>query len=153
MQLLFLWVAAVGHLIAKEVMLFKGHLSLIYLLVLLASLQISGTSQIKISIDSKALLNSWLQDNFKNRPKCFESMTIAAAKDNGRRQRRKGTRRDQKQQQTAEIDGSSNCCNCGHKRIAWHISEARRACRLALMIRASLVCYGVPSIIRKKSAL
>ncbi|KAM0870738.1 hypothetical protein ACQ4PT_039815 [Festuca glaucescens] len=107
---------------------------------------------------SKALLNSWLQENFKATktcPKCcrsltheFETMTIAA-KDNGR-QRRKGTRRGQKQQQTAEIDGGSNCCNCRHRRIASHISEARRACRLPLMIGASPVCYGVPTLIRKK---
>lgn len=107
---------------------------------------------------SKALLNSWLQEKFKaakNCPKCcrpltqeFESTTIAA-KDNGR-PRRKGTRQGQKQQQTGEIDGSSNCCNCRHRRIATHISEARRACRLPLMIGASPVCYGVPTIIRKK---
>lgn len=105
---------------------------------------------------SKALLNSWLQEKFtsaKDCPKCcpltqeFESMTIAA-KDSGR-PRRKGTR-GQKQQQTAEIDASSHCCNCGHRRIASHISEARRACRLPLMIGASPVCYGVPTIIRKK---
>ncbi|KAK1697147.1 hypothetical protein QYE76_013844 [Lolium multiflorum] len=107
---------------------------------------------------SKALLNSWLQENFKaakNCPKCcrpltqeFESMTVAA-KDNDR-PRRKGTRRGKKQQQRAEIDCSSNCCNCRHRRIASHISEARRACRLPLMIGASPVCYGVPTIIRKK---
>nr|XP_051189058.1 separase-like [Lolium perenne] len=107
---------------------------------------------------SKALPSSWLQENFKATktcPKCcrsltheFETMTIAA-KDNGR-QRRKGTRRGQKQQQTAEIDGGSNCCNCRHRRIASHISEARRACRLPLMIGASPVCYGVPTLIRKK---
>uniref|UniRef100_A0ACD5YX29 Uncharacterized protein n=1 Tax=Avena sativa TaxID=4498 RepID=A0ACD5YX29_AVESA len=105
---------------------------------------------------SKALLNSWLQENFaagKNCSKCcpltqeFESMTIAM-KDNGR-SRRKGTR-VQKQQQTVGIDDSSNCCNCGHRRIASHISEARRACRLPLMIGASPVCYGVPTVIRKK---
>jgi separase len=107
---------------------------------------------------SKALLNSWLQENFKaskNCPKCcrpltqeFESMTVAAKDDD--RPRRKGTRRGKKQQQRAEINGSSNCCNCRHRRIASHISEARRACRLPLMIGASPVCYGVPTIIGKK---
>ncbi|XP_047080035.1 separase-like [Lolium rigidum] len=105
---------------------------------------------------SKALLNSWLQENLmanKDCPKCcplaqeFESMTIAV-KDNGK-PRRKGSR-SRKHQQTVEVDDSSNCCNCGHKRIASHISEARRACRLPLMIGASPVCYGVPTIIRKK---
>ncbi|XP_044951659.1 separase [Hordeum vulgare subsp. vulgare] len=105
---------------------------------------------------SKALLSSWLQENVtaaKNCSKCcpltqeFESMTIAV-KDNGR-SRRKGSR-GRKQQQTAEMDGSSSCCNCRHRRIASHISEARRACRLPLMIGAAPVCYGVPTIIRKK---
>ncbi|XP_037451889.1 separase-like isoform X2 [Triticum dicoccoides] len=105
---------------------------------------------------SKALLNSWLQENVtaaKNCSKCcpltqeFESMTIAA-KDNVR-SRRKGSQA-RKQQQTVEMGGSSSCCNCGHRRIASHISEARRACRLPLMIGASPVCYGVPTIIRKK---
>ncbi|CAM0943846.1 unnamed protein product [Alopecurus aequalis] len=107
---------------------------------------------------SKSLLNSWLQDNSASSKSCskccpltreFESMTIAAAKDSGR-PRRKGTR-GQKQKRTAETDGSSSdCCSCGHRRIASHISEARRACRLPLMIGASPVCYGVPTIIRKK---
>ncbi|KAG2661846.1 separase-like isoform X2 [Panicum virgatum] len=102
---------------------------------------------------SKALLNSWLQENFTDDNSCskcsllikeFESMNIAS-KDNGRA-RRKGTR-GRKPQQIKDI---TKCCSCRQKRIASYLSEARRACRLPFLIGASPVCYGVPTIIRKK---
>ncbi|CAL5019775.1 unnamed protein product [Urochloa decumbens] len=102
---------------------------------------------------SKALLNSWLQEIFtdgNNCSKCtlltqeFESMNIAP-KDNGRT-RRKGMRGKKPQQ----INDSSKCCSCRQRRIASYLSEARRACRLPFLIGASPVCYGVPTIIRKK---
>uniref|UniRef100_J3LHH6 separase n=1 Tax=Oryza brachyantha TaxID=4533 RepID=J3LHH6_ORYBR len=102
---------------------------------------------------SKALLDSWLQENLmaaKNCSKCcrltqeFESMTIAA-EDNGR-PRRRGARGKKPEQ----VNDSSKRCTCGDRRVASHLSEARRACRLPLMIGASPVCYGVPTIIRKK---
>uniref|UniRef100_A0A0D9VLJ6 separase n=1 Tax=Leersia perrieri TaxID=77586 RepID=A0A0D9VLJ6_9ORYZ len=102
---------------------------------------------------SKALLNSWLQENFvaaKNCSKCcqltqdFESMTIAVEDNN--RPRRRGTRR----KKSEETNNSSKRCTCGNRRIASYLSEARRACRLPLMIGGSPVCYGVPTIIRKK---
>ncbi|PUZ77833.1 hypothetical protein GQ55_1G405300 [Panicum hallii var. hallii] len=102
---------------------------------------------------SKALLNSWLQENFtdgNNCSKCslltqeFESMNIAS-KDNGRT-RRKGTRAKKPQQ----VNDSTKCCSCRQRRIASYLSEARRACRLPFLIGASPVCYGVPTIIRKK---
>ncbi|CAL4967209.1 unnamed protein product [Urochloa decumbens] len=101
---------------------------------------------------SKALLNSWLQEIFtdgNNCSKCtlltqLESMNIAP-KDNGRT-RRKGMRGKKPQQ----INDSSKCCSCRQRRIASYLSEARRACRLPFLIGASPVCYGVPTIIRKK---
>ncbi|KAG8072566.1 hypothetical protein GUJ93_ZPchr0006g41913 [Zizania palustris] len=102
---------------------------------------------------SKALLDSWLQENFmaaKNCSKCcqltqeFESMTIAVG-DNGR-PRRRGTRGKKSEQ----MNDSSKRCSCGNRRVASYLSEARRACRLPLMIGASPVCYGLPTIIRKK---
>ncbi|AQK56302.1 Separase [Zea mays] len=102
---------------------------------------------------SKALLNSWLHDKSldgNNCSKCcqltmeLESMSIAS-KENGKA-RRQGTR-GKKQQ---HINDSTKCCSCKQRRIASYISEARRACRLPLLIGASPVCYGVPTIIRKK---
>ena len=102
---------------------------------------------------SKALLNSWLRENFTDDNSCskcslltqeFESLNIAS-KDNGRA-RRKGTR-GRKPQQIKDI---TKCCSCRQKRIASYLSEARRACRLPFLIGASPVCYGVPTIIRKK---
>ncbi|TVU28695.1 hypothetical protein EJB05_20225, partial [Eragrostis curvula] len=102
---------------------------------------------------SKALLESWLQENFADDNNCsqccqltqeLEAMNIAA-KDNGRT-RRKGTRGKKSKQ----ITDSTNCCSCRRRRIATYLSEARRACRLPLLIGASPVCYGVPTIIRKK---
>ncbi|KAF8779940.1 hypothetical protein HU200_002210 [Digitaria exilis] len=99
---------------------------------------------------SKALLNSWLQENFTNDNNCsqccllrreFESLSIAS-KENGRT-RRKGTRGKEPQQ----INGSSKCCSCRHRRMASYISEARQACRLPFLIGASPVCYGIPTII------
>ncbi|KAG0532378.1 hypothetical protein BDA96_04G103300 [Sorghum bicolor] len=102
---------------------------------------------------SKALLNSWLHDNSlggNNCSKCsqltkeFESMSIASEEKG--RARRQGTR-GKKQQQ---INDSNKSCSCRQRRIASYLSEARRACRLPLLIGASPVCYGVPTIIRKK---
>ncbi|XP_062221862.1 separase [Phragmites australis] len=102
---------------------------------------------------SKALLDSWLQENFadgKNCSQCcqltqeFESMNIAA-KENGRT-RRKGTRG----KKSLQINDSNKCCSCSQRRIASYLSEARRACRLPLLIGASPVCYGVPTVIKKK---
>uniref|UniRef100_K3Z105 separase n=1 Tax=Setaria italica TaxID=4555 RepID=K3Z105_SETIT len=102
---------------------------------------------------SKALLDSWLQENFADGNICsnccqltqeFEAMKIAS-KENGRT-RRKGTRGKRPQQ----INNSTKSCSCRQRRIASYLSEARRACRLQLLIGASPVCYGVPTIIRKK---
>ncbi|XP_072151631.1 separase isoform X3 [Setaria viridis] len=102
---------------------------------------------------SKALLDSWLQQNFADGNICsnccqltqeFEAMKIAS-KENGRT-RRKGTRGKRPQQ----INNSTKSCSCRQRRIASYLSEARRACRLQLLIGASPVCYGVPTIIRKK---
>ncbi|KAL6633464.1 hypothetical protein ACP70R_026135 [Stipagrostis hirtigluma subsp. patula] len=102
---------------------------------------------------SKALLDSWLQENTTDDDNCsqccqlaqeFESMNIAA-KENGRT-RRKGTRGKKPQQ----INDGNKYCSCSQRRIASHLSEARRACRLPLLIGASPVCYGVPTVIRKK---
>jgi separase len=102
---------------------------------------------------SKALLGSWLQENFvaaKNCSKCcqltreFESMTIAV-EGNGR-PRRRGTRG----KKSERMNNCSKRCTCGNRRVASYLSEARRACRLPLMIGGSPVCYGVPTIIRKK---
>ncbi|XP_039791546.1 separase-like isoform X3 [Panicum virgatum] len=102
---------------------------------------------------SKALLNSWLRENFTDDNSCskcslltqeFESLNIAS-KDNGRA-RRRGTRGKKPQQ----INDSTKCCSCRQRRIASYLSEARRACRLPFLIGASPVCYGVPTIIRKK---
>lgn len=102
---------------------------------------------------SKTLLNSWLQDNFQDDNNCskccqltqeFESMSIVP-KENGRT-RRQGTRWKKLQQ----LNDSTKCCSCRQRRIASYLSEARQACRLPLLIGASPVCYGVPTIIRKK---
>jgi separase len=102
---------------------------------------------------SKALLDSWLQENIEDGNNCsqccqltqdLEALNIAA-KDNGRT-RRKITRGKRSQ----KISSSANCCTCRQRRIATYLSEARRACRLPLLIGASPVCYGVPTIIRKK---
>ncbi|KAL6912053.1 hypothetical protein ACP4OV_000858 [Aristida adscensionis] len=101
---------------------------------------------------SKALLDSWLQENTADDENClqccqltkeFESMNIAP-KENGRT-RRKGARGKKSQ-----INDSNRCCNCSKRRIATCLSEARRACKLPLLIGASPVCYGVPTIIKKK---
>jgi len=105
---------------------------------------------------SKTLLNSWLHDNSldgNNCSKCcqptkeFESMSIASEEKG--RARRQGTQ-GKKQQQ---INDSTKCCSCRQTRIVSYLSDARRACRLPLLILligASPVCYGVPTIIRKK---
>ena len=100
----------------------------------------------------KALLDSWLQENFED-DKCSQCCQLTQElqalnitdKDNGRT-RRKGTRGKKSQ----KINDSANCCICRQRRIATYLSEARRACRLPLLIGASPVCYGVPTIIRKK---
>ncbi|KAJ1281207.1 hypothetical protein BS78_04G290200 [Paspalum vaginatum] len=101
---------------------------------------------------SKALLNSWLQENppdDNNCSKCcqltqeFESMNISSKK-NGRA--RRGTR----EKKPRQINESTKCCSCRQRRIASYLSEARQACRLPFLIGASPVCYGVPTIIRKK---
>jgi separase len=101
---------------------------------------------------SKALLDSWLQENFADGNICsnccqltqeFEAMKIAP-KENVRT-RRKGTRGKRPQQ----INNSTKSCSCRQRRIASYLSEARRACRLQFLIGASPVCYGVPTIIRK----
>lgn len=41
-------------------------------------------------------------------------------------------------------------CSCSQRRIASNLSEARSAFRIPLLIGASPVCYGVPTIIRKR---
>jgi separase len=101
---------------------------------------------------SKALLNSWLHDSSldgNNCSKCcqltkeFESMSIAS-EEKGRA--RRGTRGNKQQQ----ISDSTKCCSCRQRRIASYLSEARRACKLPLLIGASPVCYGMPTIIKKK---
>ncbi|GJM86988.1 hypothetical protein PR202_ga02897 [Eleusine coracana subsp. coracana] len=100
----------------------------------------------------KALLNSWLQENLEDDNICSECWQLTqglealniAAKDNGRT-RQKGTRG----KKSHKINDSSSCC-CRRRRLATYLSEARRACRLPLLIGASPVCYGVPTIIRKK---
>ncbi|WVZ73465.1 hypothetical protein U9M48_021768, partial [Paspalum notatum var. saurae] len=102
---------------------------------------------------SKALLNSWLQENPPddyNCSKCcqltqeFESMNISSKKNV--RARRQGTRGKKPRQ----INESTKCCSCRQRRIASYLSEARQACRLPFLIGASPVCYGVPAILRKK---
>ena len=102
---------------------------------------------------SKTLLNSWLHDNSldgNNCSKCcqptkeFESMSIASEEKG--RARQQGTQ-GKKQQ---KINDSTKCCSCRQTRIVSYLSDARRACRLPLLIGASPVCYGVPTIISKK---
>jgi len=102
---------------------------------------------------SKALLNSWLHVNSldgNNCSKCcqrtkeFESMSIASEEKG--RARRRGARGNKQQQ----IRDSTKCCSCRQRRIASYLSEARRACKLPLLIGASPVCYGMPTIIKKK---
>jgi len=101
---------------------------------------------------SKALLNSWLQDDILNDNNCskccqltqkFKSLSIAS-KDKGR------TRQGTQGKKLQKINHSTKCCSCRQTRIVSYLSDARRACRLPLLIGASPVCYGVPTIISKK---
>jgi hypothetical protein len=69
-QLLFLWDVAVEHFIANGVMFLNGPRYHIYLLAPAIIANLWDVSDKDIDRFSKALLNSWLQDDFLDDSNC-----------------------------------------------------------------------------------
>ncbi|XP_010908769.2 separase isoform X2 [Elaeis guineensis] len=106
----------------------------------------------------KAILDSWLQEESAALDNCtrsnqlvkqFGCMSIDGEGNDTSLKTRKRTYRGKKQQQSCE---GNKCKGCGRRKMmASFMSQARDACKLPLLIGASPVCYGVPTIISRKS--
>ncbi|KAL0912981.1 hypothetical protein M5K25_016406 [Dendrobium thyrsiflorum] len=95
---------------------------------------------------AKAILNSWTQDSIllDSCSKCGQ-----LAEDSNEEEAILPSRR--KVSKVTEIARKEKCRYCEAKlRVASFISQARGACRLPTMIGASVVCYGVPTILKRK---
>ncbi|XP_058089660.1 separase [Magnolia sinica] len=106
----------------------------------------------------RVMLDGWMQEESSPQmscPKCSQiakelrSMDVCdKGNDKRPKTRRKVARGKEKLQ---EACCSCRCRDCGEKlRIASVMSQARDACKLPFLIGASPVCYGVPTIIRKR---
>lgn len=106
----------------------------------------------------KAMLKSWLQEEplsaLENCTRCnqlvkeFGCLKI----DEGRKATiPKSRRKAIKSKKLQDCADKGRCKICGAKRITSFMSEARDACKLPFLIGASPVCYGVPTVILKKS--
>jgi len=106
----------------------------------------------------KAMLTSWLQEEslaaLENCPRCnqlvkeFGCLEIDDRRDDTLPKARRNGFKSKKSQHSSD---KASCKVCGRKRIASFMSEARDACKLPFLIGASPVCYGVPTVIVKKS--
>lgn len=106
----------------------------------------------------KAILDSWLQEESSALDNCsrcdqlvkqFGCMGMDGEGNDTNLKTRKRIYRGKKLQQSCE---SNRCKGCGRRKmIASSMSQARDACKLPLLIGASPVCYGVPTIITRKS--
>ncbi|KAG1342225.1 putative Separase [Cocos nucifera] len=106
----------------------------------------------------KAILDSWLQEEsaaLDNCTRCdqlvkqFGCMGIDGEGNDTILKTRKRTYRGKNLQQSCE---GNKCKGCGRRKmIASFMSQARDACKLPLLIGASPVCYGVPTIISRES--
>lgn len=106
---------------------------------------------------SRAMLDAWLQEQSTPPTHCtrckhmveeFRCMKLADKAKASVPKTRKKTLKVEKLQDTYN---DTNCRHCGENlRIASFMSKARDACRLPLLVGASPVCYGVPTIVRKK---
>ncbi|KAG0485033.1 hypothetical protein HPP92_009112 [Vanilla planifolia] len=94
---------------------------------------------------AKAILSSWIQDSSKlnNCSKCCELNSGSSSVVNN--STRKGTCEEKQ-----GVD-RLNCRECeANPRVASFIGHARGACKLPSIIGASVVCYGVPTVLRRK---
>lgn len=105
---------------------------------------------------AKVILDAWLQEESACRgcPGCnhmveeFGCMTLDNKGKTKVPKSRKNALKVQKLQGVCNDDSKHG--NCGGKlRIASFMSQARDACRLPLLIGASPVCYGVPTVIKR----
>ncbi|XP_072953682.1 separase isoform X1 [Typha angustifolia] len=107
----------------------------------------------------KAMLNSWLQEELADQDNCSNSCRLAkefgcmSVDNEGNANFLKTRRKPYRGKKLQESCENNRCHYCGSKRIASRMSQARDACKLPLLIGASPVCYGVPTIVRKKLQL
>ncbi|XP_020573851.1 separase-like [Phalaenopsis equestris] len=93
---------------------------------------------------AKAILNSWTQDSILH--KCNKCIDLAETSNAGK-SKFPSRRNFLKYAEIVE----ETCRFCEAKlRVASFISEARSACKLPTIIGASVVCYGVPTILKRK---
>ncbi|KAF3328923.1 Separase [Carex littledalei] len=90
---------------------------------------------------SKAVVNSWLQNEGKVRHVTCSACALIEEPSRGR-----GTK--------VHVSGRDSnrrwCKMCATRRIASCISEARDTCKMHMLTGAAPVCYGVPTILRKR---
>ncbi|KAK8968139.1 hypothetical protein KSP40_PGU001097 [Platanthera guangdongensis] len=93
---------------------------------------------------AKAMLDSWTQNSALYCKKCAG---VAEDSKDGKALlplRRRGCK-------AKEIAENEKCRRCEEKlRLASFISQARGACRFPTIIGAAVVCYGVPTILKRK---
>ncbi|KAK8969287.1 hypothetical protein KSP40_PGU017653 [Platanthera guangdongensis] len=93
---------------------------------------------------AKAMLDSWTQNSALYCKKCAR---VAEDSKDGKALlplRRRGCK-------AKEIAENEKCGRCEEKlRLASFISQARGACRFPTIIGAAVVCYGVPTILKRK---
>ncbi|KAJ4768331.1 hypothetical protein LUZ62_078706 [Rhynchospora pubera] len=96
-----------------------------------------------INIFSKAVVNSWLQDKGEAQPVTCSACALVEEPTRGRGRGKK----------VQVSDHNSNrrwCKECATRRIASSIGKARDACKLHMLTGAAPVCYGVPTVLRRK---
>lgn len=91
---------------------------------------------------SKAVVNPWLQNIGEERPVSCSACALIEKPSRGRG----------KKTQVSGHSSNRRCCmRCATKRIASSIAKARKACKLDMLTGAAPVCYGVPTILKRKS--
>lgn len=90
---------------------------------------------------SKAVVNSWLQDKGEAQPGSCSACALLELPTRGRGKK-------------TLVSGRGNnrkwCKECETRRIASSIGKARDACKLNMLTGAAPVCYGVPTVLRRK---
>ncbi|PKA50946.1 separase [Apostasia shenzhenica] len=101
---------------------------------------------------AKTILNSWIQDSVSldTCEKCGKSSNLCSKNINNEGNNMVQLER-RKARNAKEIIENEKCKHCETKlRITSFIGQARGACRLSTLIGASVVCYGVPTILKRR---
>lgn len=91
---------------------------------------------------SKGVVNSWLQSEAEVRAVSCSACAIIEEPRRGR---------GRKTQANGHGSNRRWCKGCATRQIASSIGKAREECKLDMLTGAAPVCYGVPTVLRRKS--